>query len=212
MAGSQARRNPLGRVTGAVDDARGMADPTTTSDDVELHLTCRRLLFREGRPEADEPPAVCADLCRTPVGAIALLDCPVWQGLECRFYERREGEPEPLTEAELEEHRDDLRADYLRWKYWRRVGELRPIAGDEEVPPPEAGTEDEAPRPVREIPARPEAAGSRRKQRFPGDAPSGPPPVAPSEVDLDHLPEIAPTDAPESPEGEEKPAGDGPRE
>jgi hypothetical protein len=171
----------------------------------ERYLRCRRLLFREGRTEDGEPASVCADFCRTPIGMVSILDCPVWLGKSCRYFEEREGEPEPTLEAELEEMSDLLRTDYLRWRYWRRIHELRAavVAGTAGVL---AGPEDPLPVSAHEIPARPEAVRApRRKPRFPGDAPSGPPPRPVEEVDLDHLPELVPgtvEETLEEPDGE----------
>jgi hypothetical protein len=166
-------------------------EATTEPRADERYLRCRRLQFREGRLGEDEADMVCADFCRTPTGLVALLDCPVWIGRDCRFFEERQGEPEALTEADLEELRDKLRVDYMRWRYWRRVRELR-MPGEEE------DLEETVPQTIHEIPARPEAVTERgrRKPRFPGDAPSGPPPKPVEEVDLENLPEIRPEDAP----------------
>jgi len=147
-----------------------MSDETTTAED--RHLTCRRFLFREGRTGEGEPDVVSAEMCKTPVGVISALDCPVWLGRHCRFYEEREGEPEPLIDAEIEELRGKLRKDYLRWRYRRRTQDLRSEPVDaEEIEEDDSDTSTE-------IVARPEAVPDpgARQPRFPAVAPSGPPP------------------------------------
>jgi len=166
--------------------ARPAETEPTPADD--RYLRCRRFLFREGRPGEDEPDVVPADMCRTPVGVFSVLDCPVWLGRSCRFFEEREDEPEPHTDAEIEDLKNKLRRDYLRWRYRRRTQELRCApAGDTDLEEEENGDDTE-------IPARPEAASTpgARKPRYPGDAPSGPPPKPPEEVDLDRLPDLVP--------------------
>ncbi len=165
-----------------------MSDETTISDD--RYLSCRRFIFREGRTGEGEADVVSADMCKTPVGIISSLDCPVWLGRHCRFFEEREGDAEPLIDAEIEELRGKLRKDYLRWRYRLRTQDLRSEPVDAE------DVEEEDISDGTEIPARPEALPDpgARQPRFPGDAPSGPPPKPVEEVDLDKLPEIRPAD------------------
>jgi hypothetical protein len=190
-------------------DGKDLAWPTSRPDDGAMtddvteirdrHLRCRRFIYREGIPGEAEPDVVPADMCRTPVGVIHVLDCPVWLGRHCRFFETREGEPEPHTMAEVESLRAKLRRDYLRWRYRRRTQDLRSAVEAETEPETAEGDDADD----TEIVARPEVAPARgaRQPRFPGDAPSGPPPRPVEEVDLDDLPEIRPGDV----EGDDKP-------
>jgi hypothetical protein len=185
-----------------------MCDDTTTQTD--LHLTCRHVRFRKGRAAESEPEIVATDICKAPSGVIALLDCPVWLGRTCRFFEERAGDPEPVSDGELSRLRERLLADYMRWPYRQRVrGLARPGDGTEEDVP---GEDEDDDRDVREIAARPDEVPDpdQRKARFPGDAPSGPPPT-PVEVDLDDLPEIVPG-RPESGEPDAPAAPDRPEE
>jgi hypothetical protein len=180
-----------------------MCDDATTQED--RYLACRHLKFRKGRPAESEPDIVVADLCRAPTGVFALLDCPVWIGRTCRFFEEREGDPEPISDADLERLRERLLADYMRWPYRKRIQDLgrTPDAQDESV-----DEDDRVDLDVREIAARPDEVPDPdlRKARFPGDAPSGPPP-GPVEVDLDNLPDIVPG-APEQSDEPEVPAAE----
>jgi len=94
------------------------------------HERCRHVVREAG---SDEP----VRYCRNPTGVFVLLDCPVFQGGACRFFDPlAEGHAPPVTDAAgLAEVRAELAEDYLRWRYRRRVEALRrvrsPTAGEE---------------------------------------------------------------------------------
>jgi hypothetical protein len=97
------------------------------------HERCRHLVWRN---TPDEPGIEPGPYCRNDLGVFPLLDCPVLQGRTCARFERREGDPRASSETELRDLAAILAADYLGWRYWRRV---RALAGEEiDASPPEA--------------------------------------------------------------------------
>ncbi|HEU4395736.1 MAG TPA: hypothetical protein VFS92_09235, partial [Planctomycetota bacterium] len=91
--------------------------------------SCRNCVFVE---EEGGGRAVPGPYCRNPLGVFSMDDCPVLLGRECRQFAAREGAPAATPEVEVEELRQELLRDYLRWTYWERVRNLR--RSPEEIP------------------------------------------------------------------------------
>ncbi|MEN8148564.1 MAG: hypothetical protein ABFS86_02005 [Planctomycetota bacterium] len=85
------------------------------------HERCRRLVW-QASPETGE--AEPGPYCVNEHGVFPLLDCPAFQGRECRCFEARDGEPEPMAEGLIREFGARLADDYLGWHYWRRIRAL----------------------------------------------------------------------------------------
>jgi len=96
------------------------------------HERCRHLVWRKSPETGEIEPG---PYCRNALGVFPLLDCPEFQGRDCREFEPREGDPEPAVEDELSELASALAADFLGWRYWRRI---RALAGD--APPEVPGS------------------------------------------------------------------------
>lgn len=85
------------------------------------HERCRRLVWQVSPETGELEPG---PYCVNELGVFPLLDCPAFQGRDCRFFEAREGDPEPLVEALVRELAARLSDDYLGWRYWRRIARL----------------------------------------------------------------------------------------
>lgn len=92
--------------------------------------SCLHNLHR--RPDDERAAPEPTQLCRNEIGVFHMLDCPLFLGLPCTYYERA-AEPHPTTpDVALEGASDDLHTDFLSWKYRRRVlalGEPRDSLG-----------------------------------------------------------------------------------
>jgi hypothetical protein len=79
-----------------------------------LHNVHRISDRRDARPEP-------TDLCRNAIGVFHMADCPLAIGIACVYHEAAPS-PHPTTgDADVEVCRDDLRRDFLGWRYRRRV-------------------------------------------------------------------------------------------
>lgn len=140
------------------------------------HARCVNLLWepspRDGKPRPGR-------FCSNRFGVIHVLDCPVYQGLDCRLFEERSAEAEPKvpTDEELETVRTRLAEDYLRWPYFRRVARLRGadvgdavVLLDEEAPEPEEEEAEEGEQDlvVAPLPVLPEPGEEAFKEKYPG--------------------------------------------
>jgi hypothetical protein len=94
---------------------------------------CRHLVFRIS-PASDSP--VPGPYCDSPIGVFPRLDCPVFQGRKCAYFEPRADEEAPSVSSreEIEALGARLAEDYLGWRYWRRIEEL---SGGPPPPAPE---------------------------------------------------------------------------
>ena len=83
--------------------------------------TCAHNLYAasdaSGRPEA-------SDLCRNELGVFHMLDCPLFLGRPCTYYEPAPEQRSAEDELALERAAQELRQDFLSWGYTRRVRAL----------------------------------------------------------------------------------------
>lgn len=109
-----------------------MPEPTARPPETRYE-DCRHLVFRVS-PEADGPEP--GPYCDSPIGVFPKLDCPVFQGRKCGYFEPRADEEAPavLGEAEITALGALLAMDYLGWRYWRRIERL---SGGPPPPDPE---------------------------------------------------------------------------
>jgi hypothetical protein len=73
--------------------------------------------------------AEATDLCRSPIGMVHMVDCPINLGRPCTFYAAASDEVEALSDEDVVRQRTLLHADYMRWSYRRRVHALRKPVG-----------------------------------------------------------------------------------
>ena len=186
--------------------------PAESSDPREdaPYLACRHFLFQKGSfREGGAGPPEGAGFCESPIGPIDALDCPLWLGRTCRFFEERTEDPVALEDEALAEARDRLREQYLRWQYRERVRRLAAGGVDPEpidvtqLSPEEDARREDARRKKNEAKAQETGKKKRRRRRKAkkkeGDETSPSP-------DPDPAPEEAASEAPPSPAEPAEPA------
>lgn len=94
-----------------------MSDPSLPAPE-----TCLHNLHRAADRERDPPEAT--DVCRNELGAFHMLDCPLFLGRRCAWYEEATKPHPPTTDAEIAAAREEMRRDFLGWSYRQRVRNL----------------------------------------------------------------------------------------
>jgi hypothetical protein len=99
-----------------------MIEPTETPAGTRYEQ-CGHLVWRVSAGLDTPSPG---PYCDSPIGVFPVLDCPVFQGRSCGYFEVRpeETSPEIASEERLEALSATLAEDYLGWRYWRRIERL----------------------------------------------------------------------------------------
>ncbi len=148
------------------------------------------------RAAADGRTPEATNLCRNQLGTFHMLDCPLFLGRACTYFEAAP-EPHPLSsDDDVEDAADDLKLDFLSWQYTARVRALRQPEGA--VPP--LLTVESIPEPDEDVRLVLRAAAPAEGEAVPGDAPpeaGDAPPAPPVEAPVEEAAAAEPPPEPE---------------
>ena len=80
---------------------------------------CLHNLHRAADRTADPPEA--SDVCRTELGVVHMLDCPLFVGRRCSFFVEAASPHPAATDLEIAGAKEELQRDFLGWSYRQRV-------------------------------------------------------------------------------------------